>query len=71
MGERSRSLSVVLSEGYAPYEQYHRRGEQGPWTEIYACAAQQTAEDLVALVLAKDRPRQDNLTVAIFACESH
>lgn len=39
MGERSRSLSVVLSEGYAPYEQYHRRGEQGPWTDIYACAA--------------------------------
>jgi len=39
MGERSRSLSVVLSEGYAPYEQYHRRGVQGPWTDIYACAA--------------------------------
>ena len=39
MGERSRSISVVLSEGYAPYEQYHRRGEQGPWTDIYACAA--------------------------------
>jgi len=39
MSERSRSLSVVLSEGYAPYEQYHRRGEQGPWTDIYSCAA--------------------------------
>ena len=39
MGERSRSISVVLSEGYAPYEQYHRRGEQGPWTDIYASAA--------------------------------
>jgi len=31
---------------------------------------QQTAEELVALVLAKDRPGQDNLTVAILACES-
>ena len=31
---------------------------------------QQTAEDLVALVLAKNRPGQDNLTVAILACES-
>ena len=32
--------------------------------------AQQTAEDLVALVLAKYRPGQDNLTVAILACGS-
>lgn len=32
--------------------------------------AQQTAEDLIALVLAKDRPNQDNLTAAILACES-
>jgi serine/threonine protein kinase len=29
MGERSRSLSVVLTPGFSPYEQYHRRGEQG------------------------------------------
>ncbi len=39
MGERSRSLSIVLTPGFAPYEQYHRRGEQGPWTDIYSCAA--------------------------------
>lgn len=39
MGERSRSLSVVLTPGFSPYEQYHRRGEQGPWTDIYALAA--------------------------------
>ena len=39
LGERSRSLSVVLTPGFAPFEQYHRRGEQGPWTDIYACAA--------------------------------
>lgn len=32
--------------------------------------AQQAAEDLVALVLAKSRQGQDNLTVAILACES-
>lgn len=31
--------------------------------------AQQTAEDLVALVLAKDRTNQDNITVAILDCD--
>lgn len=31
--------------------------------------AQQMAEGLVVMVLAKDRPNQDNLTVAILACE--
>ena len=39
MGERSRSLSVVVSAGYAPFEQYHRKGNQGPWTDIYSAAA--------------------------------
>ena len=39
LGERSRSLSVVLTEGFAPYEQYDRRGRQGPWTDVYASAA--------------------------------
>ncbi|EIC21160.1 protein kinase domain-containing protein [Thiorhodovibrio frisius] len=39
MGERSRSLSVVVSAGYAPFEQYQRKGQQGPWTDIYSAAA--------------------------------
>jgi serine/threonine protein kinase len=29
----------MLTEGYAPFEQYHRRGGQGPWTDIYGTAA--------------------------------
>lgn len=39
MGERSRSLSVVMTEGYAPYEQYHRKGDQGPHTDVYGAGA--------------------------------
>jgi serine/threonine protein kinase len=38
IGERGRSGAVALSPDYAPYEQFHSRG-QGPWTDVYACAA--------------------------------
>ncbi len=39
VGERTQTLSIMLKRGYAPHEQYHSRGEQGPWTDIYATAA--------------------------------
>ena len=38
-GDRVQSLSVVLTEGYAPLEQYQRRAVQGPWTDVYGVAA--------------------------------
>ena len=39
LGDKSRSLDVVLKHGFAPKEQYTRHGKQGPFTDIYTVAA--------------------------------
>ena len=39
MGQQSRSLTAVLTPGYAPIEQYSAKGRQGPWTDIYSLGA--------------------------------
>lgn len=39
LGAKSRSITAIVSPGYAPLEQYSVRGNQGPWTDIYALAA--------------------------------
>ncbi len=56
------SLTVIFKEGYTAQEQYSSRGEQGPWTDVYATAASLytciTGEKPES---AMDRRTEDNL----------
>ena len=36
MGAKSRSVTSIVTPGYAPIEQYSSQGRQGAWTDIYA-----------------------------------
>jgi serine/threonine protein kinase len=40
LGTETRTLTTLVSPGYAPFEQYFSKGEQqGPWTDIYGLGA--------------------------------
>lgn len=32
-------MTNIVSPGFAPFEQYHSRGNQGPWTDLYSLGA--------------------------------
>ena len=40
MGHATRTLTTIVSPGYAPFEQYHAKSDrQGPWTDVYGLGA--------------------------------
>ena len=61
-------LTAVVSPGYAPFEQYHTQGNQGPWSDLYAFAG------VLSWIVTGNRPheaaariRQDTMPPALQA----
>ena len=67
----NQELTAVVSPGYAPLEQYHAHGKQGPWSDLYALGG------VLYWVLTGDKPveaaariRQDILMPAAKAADA-
>ena len=68
---KSRSVTAIVTSGYAPIEQYSAKGHQGPWTDIYGmgavcyrCLTGAQPDD------ATERLREDRLVPAVKQCKN-
>ena len=39
VSNQNKGMSILLKPGFAPPEQYHTKGVQGPWSDVYALCA--------------------------------
>ena len=61
---QNQGMSILLKVGYAPPEQYDRKGNQGPWTDVYAlCSTFYTLVSGQALVPPEIRVREESPTL--------
>lgn len=68
----SKSLSVIIKQGYAPVEQYRSRGDQGSWTDVYSLSATLykmitgiTPEDAMERIEKEELKKPSKLGIAI------
>lgn len=69
MESRSKSITAIVTAGYAPFEQYSSHGNQGPWTDIYALGC--LAYRLLSGEIPKEAPlrmRNDPQVSAVKLC---
>jgi serine/threonine protein kinase len=66
--QQNKDATAIVTPGYAPFEQYHTEGKQGPWSDIYAFAG------VLYWIITGNRPleaaarvRQDSMPPALQA----